>query len=174
MKQIACLILASLVGGCASRSVPDYSAVPANVPAEAKPVWLMFDAARAEDIAQLKSACTPARISEIEAAVKADASVCEKMFQEMTDMLPQNGIGALKLVVCRDSRELNRVMGLSNMGKNYVARDGFAWVLIGDKTGMPVTRNDGTWLIEGNFVDHKKNWIEQPVPEVQSEGAPSD
>jgi len=174
MKYITCLILACLIVGCASRSTPDYSAVPANVPEEAKPVWLMLDAARTADIALLKSACTPVRIREIEAAVKVDASVREKMFREMTGMLPQDGVGALKLVVCRDMRELNSVIGLPDTEKNYVARDGFAWVLIGDKTGMPVTRHDGMWLIDGNFVDHKKNWIEQPDAEVQSEGAPSD
>ena len=161
MKYIACLILTCLISGCVSRSTPDYSAVPANVPDEAKSVWLMFDAARAADIAQLKSVCTPTKIREIEAVVKVDASAREKMFQEMTDMLPQEGLGALKLTVCRDLRELNRAIGLPDTEKNYVTRDGFAWVLIGGKTGMPVTQRNGVWLIEGNLTNHKQNWIEQ-------------
>jgi hypothetical protein len=168
MKYITCLILACLVSGCANRSVPDYSAVPASVPDEAKPVWVMLDAAQKSDLDVLLSVCTSEKESEVKRAPTAD------VFKELTELIPQGGIDTVDLRVSRSLTEVSAVLGLPAGGKNLVARPGFAWVLIGSTTGLPVVQRDGLWLIEANLINQKENWIEQVAAPLPSEGAPSD
>jgi len=168
MKYITCLILACLVSGCANRSVPDYSAVPAGVAEEAKPVWVMLDAAHKADIDLLLSACTSEKASEVKRAPSGD------LFKELLAVIPKGGLTVTELSVSRSLDEVSAVLGIPAGGKNLVARPGFAWVLIGNKTGLPVTEHDGIWLVEANLKNPKGNWIEQVAAPLPSEGAPSD
>jgi len=158
MRYMMAITLAALVCGCAGPR-PDFSDVPANVPPEAKPVWVMFAAAQKADLSRIKTVCTPAKRAEIEAA---DQTQRQRMFPELTQLIPDGDLNKLNLTVCRDTRDMNRLMGFADTGKNFVAREGFAMILIaGGKTGLPVTLCKGVWLIEGNRTDQKKNWIEQ-------------
>lgn len=159
MRNGIMLVLATVVCGCTS-TAPDYSDVPRNLPEEAKPVWVMFAAAQAGDLTRLKSVCSPTKRQEIEAV---DQSLQEKMLSELTALIPKEGLNALAFTVSRESTEVNRTLGLAETGKRYVARDGFAMVLVGGgKTFLPVSRRDGIWFIEGNLMNQPKNWIEQP------------
>jgi len=96
MRFLIVAALATIIVGCAT-TTPRYSGVPKSVPPEAKPIWVMFDAAQQKDLARLKSVCTPTRVNEIEAMLNSDKSAVQKMFQELTQMLPRNGVGGLEL-----------------------------------------------------------------------------
>ena len=157
MKAPIITVLAMLASGCANLR-PDYSLVPPSVPAEVRPVWVMLTAAQTDDTARLMSVCTPDKRKDIAACSPPQL---DRMLQEVRELVPEGGIGELKLTVCRDSLTLIRLGGRTEPEGcgDFVTRDGLAFVLVGDKTAVPVTRCRGVWLIEGNRVNQSGNWI---------------
>jgi hypothetical protein len=153
MRNVTFLVLVCLLNVCANRSVPDYSVVPAHVPKEAKPVWVMLLAAQKSDFDMLLSVCTPERVSEVKRAL------APAVFKELTAVIPQGGLDAIDLRVSRSSKEVMAVLGIPDGGKDYVAQPGFAYVLIGNKTCLPVTQRDGIWLLEAISRNEKEGWI---------------
>lgn len=150
MKAAVATVLALLASGCAKLQ-PDDSLVPPSVPPEARPVWAMLAAAQTDDTARLMSVCTPDKRKDIAACNQHQR---QRMFQEVRELVPQGGIGELKLTVCRRSFRRIRLKGCSGPKGcgDLVTRDGPVFVLVGGKTAVPVTRYRGVWRIEGRAV----------------------
>gem|GEM_PF-3586328 len=157
MRAAITAALAMLACGCASMQ-PDYSLVPDSVPPEARPVWVMLAAAQTDDTTRLMSVCTPDKRKDIAAC---DQPQLDRMLQGVRELVPQEGIGELRLTVCRDSLTLIRLGGRTEPEGcgNFITRDGLAFVLVGDKTAVAVTRCRGVWLIEGDRVNQSGNWV---------------
>lgn len=110
MKAAVATVLALLASGCAKLQ-PDDSLVPPSVPPEARPVWAMLAAAQTDDTARLMSVCTPDKRKDIAACNQHQR---QRMFQEVRELVPQGGIGELKLTVCRRSFRRIRLKGAAD------------------------------------------------------------
>ena len=123
MKYIISLILACLISACSTRNTLDYSSVPANIPDEAKPIWVMLDAATKADIDLLLSACSSEKALEVQQVPATD------LFKGLTAFVPKRGLSEVELKVSRSLQEINTTLGIPSSEMALVARPDFAWVL---------------------------------------------